>query len=673
MTVTSTLCMCRPPVPPVPKRRNRTQSSGSTGSAGTPDTPISSGAPPYSQDTASPTFQGGVSLHSETSQRSGSYTPTSQGPYPPTSQGSYPPTSQGVGSPTSQGSYPSSSQGPYPPTSQGSSYPPSSQSTYSSPSQGSYTPNTQGSYPPNTQGSTPQGSYSSRHTSGSQGSYTSSFQGSCPPISVDSSSPASRRTASPYRPTAQENIKQHFSLDSTGSSGESNTDAVGSPAPSIGTEVPHDVASVSGSASAKPPQDTVGLDSSSALKMQLAELRRKREGIKEGIKQGTQTESQQSVASSNLSNSRRRSKTVNMGGTIAEEPADQSLTSSSSYPSFSSHTSSTPPSSIKHPPGRPQPTFHNDPILESKRTTPVASPHLSGDRGEVPTHQSQISKERLCIQCQKVLPIDFKFCGHCGASWTPPLSSMEEKGPPAPRTVTRASAADTSRVEQVHRTELQAAAAGDTIAFSPVLHQKSDVMSHDNSRASRRVNSGKSGVDEIKEKEEAYKRHLEKQAAAREDPHSSPPSTHKASPPSSHKEEQDLMSGLDYLKKKEEAYKQAQLKRGVREEDIEPLQERIDAEKRYKEKQKAWHREQASARPPPPQPQVEEQQKKVKFDSNAQKKDSKAKPNPLNFKRENLLKNNYMKENDEATRMAALENDGQNLLKAIKVRAWIMH
>ena len=424
---------------------------------------------------------------------------------------------------------------------------------------------------------------------------------------------------------------------------------------------------MSKSSSAELPQgggDISKSSSSKSLKQQLEEFReKKRKALMKA--DDIRTEAASPVTSTTGSNPR-KFKTFNMGTAITEEPRDSLISMSSSSPCLQNDdTSSTSPSStdIKRPPRRTQPTFHDDVNNRTNLPGGTASPHLSGDKGEVLTQQNQrpleMPKERPCVKCQVMLSVSFKFCQECGARQMPQMPS------PAPR---RASSADTSHTDRAdhtdHHANLQAAAASDI----PHVRKGNIPTSQD---SSPRVNaSGQSGVDQLKEKEEAFRRHKEKEAAAaaaaasaasasRHDTYSSPPSVHKTSPPSSHREQEDCKSGLDYLRKKEEAYKQAQRKKGVREEDLEPLQERVDEERRLREEEKAWHRDQAH--PPHPVPQLDEEQKKV----DTQKK---VKPDPLKFKRENLLKNNYAKQNDEEARIAALENDGQALLKAIKVR-----
>jgi len=173
-----------------------------------------------------------------------------------------------------------------------------------------------------------------------------------------------------------------------------------------------------------------------------------------------------------------------------------------------------------------------------------------------------------------------------------------------------------------------------------------------------------SGLDQLKKKEEALRKHQEKVAEEEKTKFISG----SAISPSS-RDEQQPKTGLDYLRMKEAAFKDRQRRDGVREDQLQRLPELVKEEQRIareleveqqqqlqqQQLEAERERQRAMAVPPP------------KFPEAPKKPQNKVQPDPRRFKKENLLGNTYADEQSEAERLAKLEWDGKQLLRNIKV------
>lgn len=459
------------------------------------------------------------------------------------------------------------------------------------------------------------------------------------------------------------------------------------------------------------------------LKKKLDELRAKRTRMIHVAATSTTIQPPVSSIPAPSESSQRKSRSVDHGAAQVDNSTPPSLdptppslnpTSPSLSSSFTSGSSVGPAlsnrshMSIKHPPERSlhgHPTFQNDTILKGEEkfrpetipearvegsvhptSTPTDSkpcikchkilPQESkfcfecGSKQEVEKPPEPQPQERPCFKCQRRLSVTHKFCFHCGAnqseaetppgtsagSWPNIKSASPQVTPPPSGLPVRASAADTSLVEQSHRAKLQASPSLDRREVSGATGQSRELGP---------------GLSQMQSKEEAYKRHLEIQAAGASGGRGSAganlrgaaqnmPSTGAtgggasgSSTPSSSPGTQ-RKTGLDYLREKEKAWKDAQRKQGVKEEDLQPLPELVEAE------QKEWEERHKKS-------EKREQQEKAHAPTQKRPTTSGEARPAGKYKRVDMLQNAYSEEKSDADRMGQLEKDGRELLQDIKV------
>ena len=386
-----------------------------------------------------------------------------------------------------------------------------------------------------------------------------------------------------------------------------------------------------------------------------------------------------------------------------------------------------------------QPEDAFKPCMKCRWSLPTDSKFCYKCGAEQTAQQEQpaILPDVICFKCQRRLSVDHKFCDGCGTPVTlskdaprPHKPRPEREGPPK-----RASPEDTGLVEAEHCMNLQKQLAGDTKSFSPVLSRKGEGAEGGSSllgpgHAGGGVVGGMgSGVEQLRLKQEAYKRHLESKAAEERERERQVFAIEAPPPPQDHASTLGQGQGQSHWKagvgpvggaetweeqqkkKKAEAYKaymQSQAKpeeqssatpllsiasgsssaSGSTHKEGQGMEYLRRKEEAYKESQRKKgvsekdlqrlpelvEAEQAAQRKA-----MEEQQREQKREvprpqatqptrpSSADRAKPKSKPNPKEFRSVNMLQNSYVQQNTEDNRMLVLERDGRKLLDLIKV------
>ena len=300
-------------------------------------------------------------------------------------------------------------------------------------------------------------------------------------------------------------------------------------------------------------------DSNAKLKRELEELRNKRRQTTQTVKKADSAEVRHlDQPSQCLTTMPRKSMTTLLTASPnpsmdPSPPLQRAGSSSSIKPSPPLQRSDISPS-IKRPPSSSgnRVKFSNDPIL---------------------------IEDKVCSKCSEKLSQKDKFCSNCGTKYASPLStanlgSTQAETDPGKvnsgsSTFTPASIEKAGQINS-HRRERERD-----------MPQVSHAYVNDFSSSLSAASSGQysSGIDQLKEKEEAYKAHLEKKR--REEAGSFSSSSSAAS-------SGQYSSGIDQLKEKEEAYKAHLEKKGREEAEsmsgIEMLKQKEEARKAFEAK-----------------------------------------------------------------------------------------
>lgn len=494
--------------------------------------------------------------------------------------------------------------------------------------------------------------------------------------------------------------KQLPSLESTGSSGDSNIDprsSNNSPSPAT---------------SAENLQEQTR-SSSLSLKQKLEVLRQKRAQAAQKAGANVVIHSDQ-VSSLTISNDSQRN--VSLKSKTASHSSQHvdfsTLSSMAAPPPLSTIPSSLSPApsqpAIKRPPGKLPPTFYNDPILESEETSSQSS-NLLPSSGSGQDQSLNAPMHKRCVSCPIMLSFQDKFCSQCGTQQLVHAASVT-----APVKV-KITPTTTSRAESARRLEQQEMVMGDFQAQrSAAIPERKQMGVATGGGSNPSGKETMSGMDELRMKEEAFKQFQEraeshsrtgtepKPDASRQyqradwpaqasgssvapsleaQKPSSGPQSREASgqrehpsgrqsreasgqrqkdPPSGPQSReasgQRQNSGIDYLRQKEDAYKDSQRKKGVSEKDLQRLPETVEAEKKLAKgvEQQRRREQQEKGGGASPRLGVAGEAKKKLID-------------PKKYRKVDLFKNNYDQENEEANRMSQLACDGNELLDRIKV------